>query len=260
MSSKRPAQQSCYSLGIVSLFPEMFDALHHGVVGRAIQENRLQLKQYNPRDYSQDSHQRVDDRPYGGGPGMVMNYQPVADAILAAKSTLPAARVIHLSPQGQPLTQQRVRELAAEPGLILLASRYEGVDQRLIDRHVDEEIAIGDFVVSGGELPAMMLIDAVARFLPGVLGDAESAEQDSFSHGLLDHPHYTRPEVIDGLAVPAVLLSGDHAAIAAWRQQQREKNTWQRRPDLLKRCSPDQSEYLSDQPGPTALPGNEENS
>lgn len=259
MNNKRPAQQDCYSLGVISLFPSMFDALQHGVVGRAITENRLQLRHYNPRDFSQDPHQRVDDRPYGGGPGMVMSYQPVADAIQAAKATLPQATVIHLSPQGQPLTQQRVRELAAQPGLILLASRYEGVDQRLIERHVDEEIAIGDFVVSGGELPAMMLIDAVARFLPGVLGDAESAEQDSFSAGLLDHPHYTRPEVIDDQAVPPVLLSGDHAAIANWRQQQREKNTWQRRPDLLKRCSSDQSEYLSDPKSPTALPGNEEN-
>jgi tRNA (guanine37-N1)-methyltransferase len=224
---------------MISLMPDMFSALEHGVVGRALHEQRLALQHYNPRLYSTDPHQRVDDRPYGGGPGMVMSYQPLADAITAAKSQLPKAPVIHLSPQGQPLTHAKVKQLADQPELILLASRYEGVDQRLIDSQVDEELSIGDFVVSGGELPAMLLIDAVSRCLPGVLGDAESAEQDSFVDGLLDHPHYTRPETVAGLSVPPVLLSGDHAAIERWRAEQQKKTTWQKRPDLLKRCPPD---------------------
>lgn len=237
--TKRTAPNSCLQIGMISLMPEMFAALKYGVVGRALREQRLVLQHYNPRQYSSNPHQRVDDRPYGGGPGMVMNYQPVADAIIAAKAQLSKAAVIHLSPQGQLLTHCQVRQLADQSQLILLASRYEGVDQRLIDNLVDAELSIGDFVVSGGELPAMLLIDAISRCLPGVLGDAESAEQDSFVDGLLDHPHYTRPETIGGLSVPQVLLSGDHAAIKQWRAQQREKNTWQKRPDLLKRCPPD---------------------
>jgi tRNA (guanine37-N1)-methyltransferase len=241
---------------MISLMPDMFQALEHGVVGRALQEKRLAIQHYNPRQYSTDPHQRVDDRPYGGGPGMVMCYQPLADAIAAAKAQLPQAPVIHLSPQGQPLTHAKVKQLAALPGLILLASRYEGVDQRLIDTQVDEEISIGDFVVSGGELPAMLLIDAVSRCLPGVLGDAESAEQDSFVDNRLDHPHYTRPETVADLSVPAVLLSGDHAAIARWRGEQREKITWQKRPDLLEICPT--SENVSDR-DPTPLSAREDN-
>lgn len=257
MSNKRPLKESCFSLAIISLLPEMFAALNYGVIGRALQEDRLKLSHYNPREFSTDPHQRVDDRPYGGGPGMVMSYQPVADAIKAAKSEHPAARVIHLSPQGQPLTHAKVKELAQEPGLILLASRYEGVDQRVIDSLVDEELSIGDFVVSGGELPAMMLVDAIGRCLPGVLGDAESAEQDSFVDNLLDHPHYTRPEQVAGQSVPPVLLSGNHADIAAWRQEQRKKSTWQKRPDLLKRCSPIDTENVSE-PDPTPLSDKED--
>jgi tRNA (guanine37-N1)-methyltransferase len=243
MSNKRPAKEQCLSLGIVSLFPDMFAALNYGVIGRALDEKRLSLSHFNPRDFSTDPHLRVDDRPYGGGPGMVMCYQPAADAIQAAKAKHPDAHVIHLSPQGQPLTHSKAKKLAQRPSLVLLASRYEGVDQRLIDTHVDEELSVGDFVVSGGELPAMMLIDAIGRFLPGVLGDAESAEQDSFADGMLDHPHYTRPEVIGGSSVPPVLLSGNHAAIAQWRLEKRKKSTWQQRPDLLKRCSPIDTEY-----------------
>lgn len=235
----------------------MFTALDHGIVGRAFQEERLKLTHFNPRDFTTNPHHRVDDRPYGGGPGMVMCYQPVADAIQAAKSQLPNARVIHLSPQGQPLTHAKVLELTQQLSLILVASRYEGVDQRLIDTQVDEELSVGDFVVSGGELPAMLLIDAISRCLPGVLGDAESAEQDSFVDHLLDHPHYTRPEIAGGLSVPAVLLSGNHAAIAYWRLEQRKKTTWQRRPDLLKRCSAIDSVNVPDK-GPAPLSENED--
>ena len=257
MSTKRPIKENCLSLAVISLFPDMFTALNYGVIGRAAQEERLKISHYNPREFSTDPHQRVDDRPYGGGPGMVMSYQPIADAIQAAKSEHPTARVIHLSPQGKPLTHAKVKELAELPDLILLASRYEGVDQRVIDTLVDEELSIGDFVVSGGELPAMMLIDAMGRCLPGVLGDAESAEQDSFVDNLLDHPHYTRPEVIAGLSVPQVLLSGNHAAISAWRLEQRKKSTWQRRPDLLKRCSPIDTENVSE-PDPTPLSDKED--
>lgn len=235
--NKRPEATHCFSIGVISLLPEMFSALNHGIVGRAFQEERLKLTSFNPRDFSLNPHQRVDDRPYGGGPGMVMCYQPVADAIRAAQAQQPNARVTHLSPQGKPLTHTKVRELAEQSGIILVASRYEGVDQRLIDTLVDEELSMGDFVVSGGELPAMLLIDAISRCLPGVLGDAESAEQDSFVDNLLDHPHYTRPKIVDDLSVPGVLLSGNHAAITHWRHEQRKKSTWQRRPDLLKRCS-----------------------
>lgn len=222
-------------LHVITLFPQMFQALQYGITGRALENQLLQLQFWNPRDFTTDVHHTVDDRPYGGGPGMVMKVAPLREAIRAAKAKLsPQARVIYLSPQGKPLNQAHVAELAQRPEIILLSSRYEGIDQRLIDTEVDEACSVGDYVVSGGELPAMLLIDALIRLLPGALGDAESAAQDSFSHGLLDHPHYTRPAEIDGLYVPKVLLEGDHQAIARWRLQQSLKNTLQIRPDLIK--------------------------
>lgn len=220
---------------LITLLPEMTQALNSGVIGRAIDSGIITLNTINPRQFTKDLHQTVDDRPYGGGPGMVMQYAPMVAAIKAAAQYHPNAPVIYLSPQGQPLTQQRVNELAQQPALTLVAGRYEGLDQRIIDHHVDAEISVGDYVVSGGELPAMLLIDAITRQLPGTLGDARSPQQDSFIQPYFDHPHYTRPESIDGHTVPSVLLQGNHLAIAAWRLQQALRNTWQKRPDLLKR-------------------------
>lgn len=221
---------------IVSLFPDMFSALNYGIVGRAIENGLVECRHWNPRSFTNDIHQTVDDRPYGGGPGMVMKVQPLRDAILAAKAELgPDTPVIFLSPQGIPLKQAQVKAMADNRRkMILVAGRYEGVDQRFIDRYVDETWSVGDYIVSGGELPAMLMIDAIVRLLPGALGDDESAQQDSFSHGLLDHPHYTRPAQIDGQTVPNILLNGDHQAIHSWRAQQSLKNTWQMRPDLIK--------------------------
>jgi tRNA (guanine37-N1)-methyltransferase len=224
---------------VITLFPPMFDALaKYGITRRALEQQRFHLQLWNPRDFTADNYRTVDDRPYGGGPGMVMLAEPLEKAIEAAKERQKQAgvagpRVVHLSPQGKVLTHQRVMELVQEPGLVLLASRYEGVDERLLRRQVDEEISIGDYVLSGGELAAMVLIDAIVRQLPGVLGDAESAIQDSFVDGLLDCPHYTRPEVYQGEAVPEVLMSGHHAEIQRWRLKQSLGRTWQRRPDLL---------------------------
>lgn len=219
---------------VITLFPEQVAGLAGwGVTGRAIEAGRVELATWNPRDYATDKYGTVDDRPYGGGPGMVMKPEPVAAAIDAAKAANRGARVLYLSPQGAPLDQPRVERLARREGLILLAGRYEGVDERLLDARVDEEVSLGDFVLSGGELAALVVIDAVTRLLPGVLGDAESALQDSFGSGLLDCPHYTRPEQWDGRGVPAVLQSGDHAAIARWRAKQALGRTWERRPDLL---------------------------
>lgn len=234
-------------IDVVTIFPEMFDALtRFGITGRALQRGLWQFGAHNPRDFTTDAYRRVDDRPYGGGPGMVMLGQPLADAIDAARaagegrtdSTAPArARpVIALSPQGAPLDDAKVRSLAALPGMVLVAGRYEAIDQRLIDRHVDEEISIGDFVVSGGELPAMMLIDAVVRLLPGAMNDEASAAHDSFADGLLDCPHYTRPEVFEGLPVPEALLSGHHARIARWRRERSLETTFRRRPDLIEKA------------------------
>jgi len=228
-------------IDVVTLFPEMVtQAAAIGVTGRAQERGLWRLGVWNPRDFATDAHRTVDDRPYGGGPGMVMLSGPLSQAIAAAKAAQAAAgagssRVIHLSPAGKPLTHARVAELAAVPeaGYVLLAGRYEGIDERLIAREVDEEIAIGDFVVSGGELPALMLVDAIARLLPGALNDEQSAREDSFADGLLDCPHYTRPEVYEGMAVPDVLLSGHHAKIRRWRLAQSLQRTRQRRPDLL---------------------------
>jgi len=220
---------------VVSLFPEMVaQVAEHGVVGRAAMSGLLELTFENPRDYADDAHRTVDDRPYGGGPGMVMKVEPAASAIRAARAGLPeGSLVVCLSPQGQVFDQSIARRYAAMPGLILLAGRYEGIDERLIESAVDEELSLGDFVLSGGEIAAMAVIDAVTRLMPGVLGDAESAAQDSFMEGLLDHPHYTRPEVVDGRQVPEVLLSGDHARIARWRYKQALGRSFLRRPDLV---------------------------
>jgi len=222
---------------VVTLFPGMVGTIaEYGVVGRAVERKIISLDCQNPRDFTDDVHRTVDDRPYGGGPGMVLKYAPVAAAIAAAREQLPAGSpVICLSPQGATFDQALARRLAGLSGMVLLAGRYEGIDERLVESVVDEELSLGDFVLSGGEIAAMAVIDAVARLLPGVLGDEESAMQDSFMEGLLDHPHYTRPEEIDGRRVPDVLLSGDHARIAKWRYQQALGRSFERRPDLLEK-------------------------
>jgi tRNA (guanine37-N1)-methyltransferase len=222
-------------VGVVSLFPQMFDAItQYGVTGRAVTQGKLNLDYWDPRDFTQDKHRTVDDRPYGGGPGMVMKVEPLRDAIQAAKNKLgDDAKVAYLSPQGKLLEQTSLKELATRQNIILVAGRYEGIDERLIEQEIDEEWSIGDYVLSGGELAAMVLIDGVARLLPGVLGDDESAQQDSFMAGLLDHPHYTRPEQLDDQLVPEVLLGGDHEAIRKWRLKQSLGRTWLRRSDLL---------------------------
>ena len=222
-------------IAVVSIFPELVGQVaEYGVVGRAKERELLALHCENPRDYADDVHRTVDDRPYGGGPGMVLKYEPTAKAIRAAKQILPAGcPVVCLSPQGEVFDQAMANRFAGLQGMVLLAGRYEGIDERLIDSEVDEELSLGDFVLSGGEIAAMAVIDAVARLLPGVLGDEESAAQDSFMQGLLDHPHYTRPEIVDGQRVPAVLLSGDHARIARWRYKQALGRSFVRRPDLV---------------------------
>jgi tRNA (guanine37-N1)-methyltransferase len=221
--------------GVVTLFPEMFEAItQHGVTGRGVRDGLIAIQCWNPRDFTLDKHRTVDDRPYGGGPGMLMKVQPLRDAIQAAKAQAgEGAKVIYLSPQGRRLDHTGVQELVSCEKLILVAGRYEGIDERLIGTEIDEEWSLGDFVLSGGELPAMTMIDAVSRLVPGVLGHSASAEEDSFAEGLLDCPHYTRPEVIDEHVVPDVLLSGDHEKIRRWRLKQQLGRTWQRRPDLL---------------------------
>jgi len=226
---------------VVTLFPEMFDAVtEHGVTGRARERRLYQFVAWNPRDFAVNVHRTVDDRPYGGGPGMVMMAEPVGKALQAARQRQLSAgvarpRLIHLTPQGRPLDHEAVAGLAKEAGIVLLSGRYEGVDERVLEQMSVEEISIGDYVLSGGELAAMVLMDCVVRQLPGALGDAESASQDSFVDGLLDCPHYTRPESYAGKTVPPVLLSGNHAAIERWRRKQALGRTWQRRPDLIER-------------------------
>lgn len=221
--------------GVVTLFPEMFTALTgHGVTGRAVKRGQLTVEYSNPRDHAHDRHRTVDDRPFGGGPGMLMKVEPLLEAIEAIRAKAPSPpRVIYLSPQGQPLTQKRVVELAQLDSLVLLCGRYEGIDERIVEMCVDEEISIGDYVLSGGELGAMVLLDAVTRLIPGVLGHADSAVEDSFSEGWLDCPHYTRPEEFAGQRVPEVLLSGNHELIRRWRLKQSLGRTWLRRPELL---------------------------
>ena len=222
-------------IGVISLFPEMFQAItSYGVTGRAVKNGLLTVEYWNPRDFAHDKHKTVDDRPYGGGPGMLMMVQPLRDAIHAAKAVAGEdTKVIYLSPQGRKLDQQGVCELSHNQKLILICGRYEGIDERVIQTEIDEEWSIGDYVLSGGELPAMTMIDALARFIPGVLNHQSSAEEDSFVNGLLDCPHYTRPEVLDGMAVPDVLMSGHHEAIRRWRLKQSLGRTWLRREDLL---------------------------
>ena len=229
---------------VVTLFPEMFSAVSdNGVTGRAIQNGLVQLGTVNPRDFTDDRHNTVDARPYGGGPGMVMMVEPLRAAISEAKKVLSdKAKVIYLSPQGRKLDQAGLQSLVEHEELILLCGRYEGIDERLIASEVDEEISIGDYVISGGELAAMVLIDGVTRLVPGALGHEESAEQDSFMNGLLDTPHYTRPEVLDGEAVPDVLLSGHHKNIERWRLKQALGRTWLRRPDMLEKLTLDQAQ------------------
>ncbi|MBG6245603.1 tRNA (guanosine(37)-N1)-methyltransferase TrmD [Candidatus Symbiopectobacterium sp. 'North America'] len=223
-------------IGVISLFPEMFRAVvNYGVTGRAVKNGLLNVTCWNPRDFTYDRHRTVDDRSYGGGPGMLMMVQPLRDAIHEAKAAAgDGARVIYLSPQGRKLDQEGVRQLATHQKLILVCGRYEGIDERVIRTEIDEEWSIGDYVLSGGELPAMVLIDSVSRFIPGVLGHESSAEEDSFADGLLDCPHFTRPEVLEGVEVPPVLLSGNHAEIRRWRLKQSLGRTWLRRPELLK--------------------------
>ena len=236
-------------MGVVSLFPEMFSAVtDYGITGRAVRDKLLELEFWNPRDFTRDKHQTVDDRPYGGGPGMVMQYQPLKSAITEARQAAAYhaeeqavsageasehAAVIYLSPQGRKLDQRGVEELAQRKQIILVAGRYEGIDERLVQDDIDEEWSVGDYVLSGGELPAMTLIDSVCRLIPGALGHESSAVEDSFSTGLLDFPHYTRPETIEKFGVPAVLLSGNHEKIREWRLKQALGRTWERRPDLL---------------------------
>ncbi|MBX2858605.1 MAG: tRNA (guanosine(37)-N1)-methyltransferase TrmD, partial [Cellvibrionaceae bacterium] len=221
-------------IAVITLFPEMFTAItHSGITRRALQSGLLELEFFNPRDFSQDKHRRVDDRPFGGGPGMVMRVEPLQRALDAGCSWQGVhrddVRVIYLSPQGEVLTRDKVCSVADLGNLVLIAGRYEGVDERFIEREVDEELSIGDYVLSGGELPAMVLIDAMIRRIPGALGDEQSAVQDSFEQGRLDCPHYTRPEIYEGMQVPEVLLSGDHQRIANWRREQSLRRTWSRR-------------------------------
>lgn len=231
-------------IDVLSLFPDFIrQSCAVGVVGRALERGLLEVEAWNPRDYATDNYRRVDDRPFGGGPGMVMLPEPLTACLQAARdASAEPVKVIYLSPQGQPLTQLKVRELAAMPRLLLVCGRYEGLDERFVEREIDEELSIGDYVLSGGELAAAVLIDAVGRLQPGALNDAESAAQDSFEDGLLDCPHYTRSERWGTEGVPPVLLSGDHARIARWRRQQSLGRTWLRRPDLLARLTLDKTD------------------
>jgi tRNA (guanine37-N1)-methyltransferase len=221
-------------IDVITLFPELVEQVTgYGVVGRAAEQRLLELHCWNPRDYTRDRHRTVDDRPYGGGPGMLMKVQPLEDAIAAVRQQSHGARLVYLSPQGRLLDQQKLAQQVALGSVILLCGRYEGIDERLIQREVDEEWSLGDYVISGGELAAMVCIDAMTRLIPGALGHDESAQQDSFSAGLLDCPHYTRPEEYRGDRVPEVLMNGNHRDIETWREQQALGRTWQRRPDLL---------------------------
>jgi tRNA (guanine37-N1)-methyltransferase len=239
-----------YQIGIVALFPEIIEpVVSEGVVGRAVAGGLIGVRFRSPREFAADRHRTVDDRPYGGGPGMVMQYPPVRDAVEAIESGMPAGcRRIVMSAQGRLLDQALAQSLAAAPGLVIVAGRYEGLDERVTIGLRAEEVSIGDFVISGGELAAGVLIDAVARLLPGVLGDTASPEQDSFADGLLDCPHYTRPESVDGMGIPAVLKSGDHEAIRRWRLKQALGRTWQRRPDLLaaRQLTPEEQRLLDE--------------
>lgn len=236
-------------IGVVTLFPEMFAAVtDYGISGRAFRNEILNVCFWNPRDFAADKHRTVDDKPFGGGPGMLMKTEPMVKAIREAKRLLPNGKVAYLSPQGAKITDSAVQDLAKREELILVCGRYQGLDQRVIDAEIDEEWSLGDFVLSGGEIPAMALIDAIGRFQPGALGDAASANQDSFSNGLLHSPEYTRPATFEGVEVPEVLLSGDHAKIARWRRRQSLGATWLKRPELLEQqeLSQDQRDLLAE--------------
>ena len=223
-----------YQLDVITLFPEIFSsALEKGVVGRALKNGLVDFRSWNPRDFTKDKHKTVDERPYGGGPGMVLTYEPLCSAIKKARTKQPNTKVIYLSPQGRKLNQTGVVELSKRQGMILVCGRYEGGDERIINHEVDEEWSIGDYVLSGGEFAALVLIDGICRILPGVLGDKNSANEDSFVDGLLDYPHYTRPENINGFVVPGVLQSGNHDDIRRWRLKQALGKTWRVRPDLI---------------------------
>ncbi len=218
---------------IVTIFPEMFGALDYGVVGRAKEAGLIKLSCWNPRDYADNAHRKVDDASYGGGPGMVMMVHPLRGAIAAARSLSANSQIIYLTPQGKSLNHDLVKDLSGKPSFILVAGRYEGIDERLLELEPGIEISIGDYVLSGGELAAMVLIDALARHIPGVVGDVNSVIDESFATGILDYPHYTRPELVEGLRIPEVLLGGDHQKIAFWRRKQALGRTWMRRPELL---------------------------
>ncbi len=249
-------------VAVVTLFPEMVMAVaRYGVTARAVERGLLEIVCRNPRDFARGRHRRVDDRPYGGGPGMVMMYEPVRAAIAAARDALgDASRTVHLSPQGRRIEQEDIRRLARGAPPVLLCGRYEGIDERLLDAEVDEELSLGDYVLSGGELAAMVVIDAVTRLLPGVLGHEDSADADSFANGLLDFPHFTRPDTVAERKVPEVLISGDHGAIRRWRLKQSLGRTWERRPDLLRgrRLGPEErallEEYMRDCAAPAVDP------
>ena len=249
-------------VAVVTLFPEMVMAVaRYGVTARAVERGLLELDCRNPRDYARDRHRRVDDRPYGGGPGMVMMYEPVRAAIAAARDAVGgASRTVHLSPQGSRIDQDDIGRLACGAPLVLLCGRYEGIDERLLDAEVDEELSLGDYVLSGGELAAMVVIDAMTRLVPGALGHEDSAGADSFSNGLLDCPHFTRPETVAQRKVPEVLISGDHGAIRRWRLKQSLGRTWERRPDLLRGrgLEPEErallEEYMSERAAPAVDP------
>ncbi|RDI44830.1 tRNA (guanosine(37)-N1)-methyltransferase TrmD [Aquicella lusitana] len=235
--------------GIISLFPDMFEALNVGITGRAIKEQLLSLHFWNPRDFARDKHKSVDDHPYGGGPGMVMMAEPLQAAIHAAKKSAPAVpTVIYLSPQGRQFNQEAAVELAAKPAVVFVAGRYEGIDERIIEQEIDEEWSIGDYILTGGELAAMVMIDAAARLIPGTVGDQDSVAQDSLTTGFLKYPQYTRPENFAGSAVPEVLLSGHHKQIERWRLKQSLGKTWLKRPDLLskKRLNDEASALLAE--------------
>ncbi len=221
-------------IDVITLFPDMVEqVVNYGVVGRAADRKLMYLQCWNPRDYTVDKHRTVDDRPYGGGPGMLMKVQPLEETIQAVREKNPLAQLIYLSPQGKPVNQAMLAKQVGTQSVIFLCGRYEGVDERLIQKEVDQEWSIGDYVISGGELAAMVCIDAMARLIPGALGHEQSAQQDSFSEGLLDYPHYTRPEEYKGMEVPEVLMNGNHQHIEDWRERQSLGRTWQRRPDLL---------------------------
>lgn len=239
MDAEPQSIKSPLKIAVISIFPDMFGAIaNFGITSRALKQGLVELKTITPRDFAHDRHSTVDDRPFGGGPGMVMMVQPLRDAIESAKEWTGAeAKVIYLSPQGRPLDQAGVVQLSMYNNMILIAGRYEGIDERLLDTVIDEEWSIGDYVLSGGELPAMVLIDAVTRLIPGALGHAQSAEQDSFTAGLLDCPHYTRPEEFEGMRVPDVLMSGNHEHIRRWRLKQALGRTWFKRPDLLQNAN-----------------------